>query len=484
MEGLKKLTGKIPILLTATVLMVLILSVPALAKIPEKVRVGIITSNSASAYRNAASITFSVKGSYQVVDLGAIPGGEVIGTPADGEQWQVYYLPSGVQVYQNGNVQEITTGPVMVREVTHSSDNRLYLAGYTNLEGTSTNIGKWYRGNMEFRNSGSALTAINDLPMDEYLYGVVPREMSNSWPLEALKAQAIAARTYAVANYNKRIVEGFNLLDTQYDQAYGGFNSEGANATRAVDETSGEIIVYDGRPISAVYHSTSGGHTEDNDNVWGTDPVPYLRGKPDPYSTSHGYANWTYTTTMDDIRNRVIQAGHTVGPISSFKLDKFPSGRVKFVMITDISGNTITMTGTAFGQMFNPGFYTYLSNTNFMSRFFDVRTDQVTKPSYYVQNGSGQKVPVDGTKLYGLTDEGNAAVLNGTGAEFYATDANGTSAYSKSAAGMVVFEGHGWGHGVGMSQWGAYEMAKQGKDYRDILTFYYTGVEITDYYGG
>lgn len=484
MAGLNRLTGKLLILLTAAVMMFLMSAVPVLAQIPEKVRVGIITSNTGSSYRNAASITFSVKGSYQIVDLAAIPGDEVIGIPAEGEQWQVYYLPSGVQVYKNGIAQKITTGSVMVREVTHSSDNRVLLAGYTNLEGAGTNIGKWYRGNMEFRNSGSAVTAINDLPMDEYLYGVVPREMSNGWPLESLKAQAIAARTYTVANYNKRIVEGFNVIDTQYDQAYGGFNSEGANATKAVDETSGKIIVYNERPISAVYHSSSGGHTEGNENVWGTDPVPYLRGKPDPYSTVHGYANWTFTASLDDVRNRVIQAGHQIGPISSFKLDKFPSGRVDSVMITDINGNTVTMTGTGFGQMFNPSFYTYLSSTNFMSRFFDIRTDQVTKPSYTVLNGSGQKASVEGTKLYGVSEEGAVAVLNQTSAEFYALDANGASAFNKSATGMVVFEGHGWGHGVGMSQWGAYEMAKQGKNHLDILTFYYTGVEVTDDYNG
>ena len=484
MAGLQRLTGKILILLTAAVLMVLMSAVSVLAQIPGKVRVGIITSNTGSAYRNAASITFSVKGNYQIVDLAAIPGDEVIGTPAEGEQWQVYYLPSGVQVYKNGNAQKITTGSVMVREVTHSSDNRVLLTGYTSLEGTGTNLGKWYRGNMEFRNSGIAVTAINDLPMDEYLYGVVPREMSNAWPLEALKAQAIAARTYTVANYNKRIVEGFNVLDTPSDQAYGGFNSEGANAARAVNETSGIIIVYNEKPISAVYHSTSGGHTEDNENVWGTDPVPYLRGKPDPYSTVHGYANWTFTASLDEVRNRVIQAGQQIGPISSFNLDKFPSGRVDSVMITDINGNTITMTGTRFGQMFNPSFYTYLSSANFMSRFFDVRTDQVAKPSYTVLNGSGQQALVEGTKLYGVSEEGAAAVLNQTSAEFYAVDANSTSAYNKSATGMVVFEGHGWGHGVGMSQWGAYEMAEQGKNHLDILTFYYTGVQITDDYDG
>ncbi|WP_418792247.1 SpoIID/LytB domain-containing protein [Phosphitispora sp. TUW77] len=481
MAGLKGLIKKM-LILTVAVFMVLVSNIPALAEIPEKVRVGIITSNTGSSYLNAASVTFSVKGNYQIIDLAAIPGDEVIAIPAEGEQWKVFYLPGGVQVYQNENIQKITTGYVMVQEVNHSSENRVCLVGYANHEGQSVNIGKWYRGNMEFRNSGAALTVINDLSMDEYLYGVVPREMSDGWPLEALKAQAIAARTYTVANYNKRIVEGFNVLDTKYDQAYGGFNSEGDNAARAVNETTGKIIVYAQKPISAVYHSTSGGHTEDNENVWGTTPVPYLRGKPDPCSTNHGFADWTYTVSLDDVRNRVIQTGNQIGPINSFTLEKLPSGRVKSVIINDINGNTITMTGTGFGQMFNPGFYTYLSSDNFMSRLFDIKTDQVMNPSYYVINSLGQNAPVEGTNLYAATDEGTAVVLNETSAEFYIASANGISVCSKSPAGMVVFEGHGWGHGVGMSQWGAYEMAKQGKNYLDILSFYYTGVQITSDY--
>lgn len=444
------------------------------AQVPDKVRVGLITSNPASQYRNASAVTFSVKGNYRVLDLAAIPGENIIGTPAEGESWQVYYLPSGLQVYKNGESLRITSGPVVVSEVSHEAANYVSLDNYT-TDGAGKPIGKKYRANMEFRNNGSSVSAINELPLDEYLYGVVPREMSDNWPLEALKAQALAARSYTVANYPKRAAEGFNLLDTPADQAYGGLNSEGANSTRAVKETSGKIILFNGQPISTVYHSTSGGHTEDNENVWSGNPVAYLRGKPDPYSIKRGLCNWTFTTTVDDIS---IKLGSGTAPISSIKLEKYNSGRVKTVIITDINGNTIIKSGSEFGKLFNPKFYTYVNETSFMSNFFDVKMDQVSTPSYTVLNGTGQKAAVTGSALYAVSDVGTVEALNGNAGDFYVISSGGLSSYSKAATGTIVFEGHGWGHGVGMSQWGAYEMASQGKTCEEIIKFYYTGVEI------
>lgn len=476
--------GSFPGKVCVTVVMALALVcgltvLPVSAQVPANVRVGIITNNTGSQYRNASVTTFSVKGSYQVIDLAAIiPGDNLIGTPVEGESWQVYYLPSGVQIYKNGQPLKITSGPVVVKEISHDPANKVSLNNY-NTVGPSVNIGRSYRGSMEFRSAGSYVVAINELPMEEYLYGVVPREMSNNWPLEALKAQAVAARTYTTANYNKRLAEGFNMLDTQYDQAYGGANSEGDTATRAVTETAGQIILYNGGPISAVYHSNSGGHTEDNENVWGTVPSDYLRGKDDPYSTRNGYANWTYTTTIDDVRNRLSQSGSQTGPITSIVLEKYHSGRVKSVIIQDINGNTVTKSGSAFGQMFNPKFYTYINNTSFMSSLFEVKMDQVVNPSLSVLNGAGETVTVPGTELNAVSDDGSITVLNGTEPMFYVQDAFENSMFNKAATGNITFEGHGWGHGVGMSQWGAYDMANQGKSYTEILTFYYTGVEVS-----
>lgn len=471
---------KISAILALMLLFCLLLNVPVSAEIPQKVRVGIITGNSGSQYRNANNITFTVKGAYQLMDLSGIPGMGLIGTAAEDEEWQIFYLPTGMQISKNGELIKVTTGPVVIRELAHGASNRVFLKNFT-ANGSTTYIGKWYRGDMEFRSSASSILAINELPMDEYLYGVVPREMSNSWPIEALKAQAIAARTYAAANINKHIVEGFNFLDTPNDQVYAGFNGEGATATRAVDETSGQIITYDGSPISAVYHSTSGGYTEDNENVWAGKPSGYLRAKNDPYSTTNGLANWTYTSSLEEVREKLINAGSDIGPINAINLEKYRSGRVKAVIIRDINGNTIAKSGSEFGKLFNPQFYTYINNTSFMSNFFDVKMDNQSESTVSTINGSSATSKVSGTGLYGVSDDGTIEILNDGGTSFYALGASETAvSVNKAPTGAVIFEGHGWGHGVGMSQWGAYQMASQGKTYSEIIKFYYTGVEISN----
>lgn len=452
---------------------------PVLAQAPASVRVGIISPNEASLFRNATAVSFTVKGSYQVVDLSSpIIADNLIGTPKEGEVWQVYYLPTGMQIYQNGQPLKITSGPIVVKEVYHDSGNRVSLVNY-NVGPAITAVGRNYRGNMEFRLSGSSLTAVNELPTEEYLFGVVPREMSNSWPLEALKAQAVTARTYTAANFSKRAAEGFNLLDTQYDQVYGGANVEGEKASQAVRETAGQVIIYNGAPISAVYHSNSGGHTEDNENVWAGPAFGYLRGKDDIYSTKNGYANWSFTTSIDDVRDKLVLSGSAIGSIASMQLEKYSSGRVINVIITDINGNNIIKSGTSFGQMFNPKFYTSINNTSFMSNFFDIQMDDVTNPSYSVLNDVYQITTVNGSQLYGVSEDGNVSALNGADNTFFVQGAQGYYSLTKASTGSVVFQGHGWGHGVGMSQWGAYEMAKEGIGYLDILNFYYTGVEVT-----
>jgi stage II sporulation protein D len=297
--------------------------------------------------------------------------------------------------------------------------------------------------------------------------------------LEALKAQAVTARTYTAANFSKHAAEGFNLLDTQYDQAYGGVNVEGQYSSQAVRETAGQVILYNGAPINAAYHSNSGGHTENNENVWTGPASDYLRAKEDIYSTKNGYANWSYTTNIDDVRNKLQQSGFQLGSIAAIQLEKYPSGRVKNVIITDTNGNNIIVGGIFFGQLFNPKFYTTINITSFLSSFFDVNTENIINPNYSVMDGVYQISTVNGSQLYGVSGDGTVAILNGSDNSFFVQDAQGSSFHTKAATGIVVFDGHGWGHGVGMSQWGAYQMAIEGKGYLDILKFYYTGVEIS-----
>jgi len=135
-----------------------------------------------------------------------------------------------------------------------------------------------YRGKFEvFMNDKQQLTVINILPMEDYIRGVVPMEL-NVTQLEAMKAQAVAARTYALRNRGQFKNEGFDLLPTPASQAYGGLSKENELTNRAVDSTRGLVAYYDGEPINALYSSTCGGHTEDVEKIFGGPALPYLRG--------------------------------------------------------------------------------------------------------------------------------------------------------------------------------------------------------------
>jgi stage II sporulation protein D len=171
------------------------------------------------------------------------------------------------------------------------------------LYGTTNYIsidGKSYLGDIQFTISGSYIKAINRLPLEDYLKGVVPNEMYPSWPLEALKAQAVAARTYALDRV------GITINDTISYQAYGGYiwnSTPYIKTTQAVDQTAGQVLRYNGKLISAVYSASNGGHTESNSNYWGSSPVPYLPAKPDPYDPQ---TPWVLSVNKQQINTKVL----------------------------------------------------------------------------------------------------------------------------------------------------------------------------------
>lgn len=138
---------------------------------------------------------------------------------------------------------------------------------------------KWYRGQFLLVNDGLGLTVINDIPLEKYLQGVVPSEMPSSWEHEAHKAQAIAARSYALANLGKRGKYGYDLKDTPEDQAYGGASAETPQTNDAVTETEGLVLVYGGKIIPAYYSASAGGKTTTAGQVWSKD-LAFLKSVP------------------------------------------------------------------------------------------------------------------------------------------------------------------------------------------------------------
>ena len=138
---------------------------------------------------------------------------------------------------------------------------------------------KWYRGHFQVINDGIGLTVINDIPLELYLQGVVPSEMPPAWEHDAHKAQAIAARSYAIANMGKRAKYGYDLKDTPEDQAYGGASSETPQTNDAVIETSGLVLIHDGKIIPAYYSASAGGHTKSASQVW-TKDLAFIKAVP------------------------------------------------------------------------------------------------------------------------------------------------------------------------------------------------------------
>ena len=176
-----------------------------------------------------------------------------------------YYLvpyKNHIAIKSGGNYYSLNTDSVVARPDT---------------EGFVSTKGKWYRGKLKITNMNGRLVVLNDIELEDYLKGVVPAEMPPAWEFEALKAQAIAARSYALANLGKQSRYGYDLKDTTEDQAYGGASAETNRTTRAVEETDGLVLTYDMKIIPAYYSASAGGMT--NTNSWGNNS-PFLHSVP------------------------------------------------------------------------------------------------------------------------------------------------------------------------------------------------------------
>jgi stage II sporulation protein D len=305
--------------------------------------------------------------------------------------------------------------------------------------GTLTVRGQPYRGELHIQQApGGGLTVVNRLDMETYLRGVVPREIGR-FDLdiyEAIKAQAVAARTYAYTYLGRRSEQGFDVYATVEDQVYGGASAENETVNRAVSETSGEILAYNGRPITAYYHSTCAGHTAAIDEVWNNAPVPYLVAVRDvdpsgqAYDRASSRFSWTERWTHGElvgILNRTLAdslRGRRIGRIEDMRvLQRTPSGRIRAMRIQTDAGA------------------------------FTVGRDRIRwiLPTLRGPILNSSKFDVALTRSGGQVTE-------------------------------IVATGGGWGHGIGMCQVGAMGRARAGQDYRTILGTYYPGTVIQKLY--
>ncbi len=329
--------------------------------------------------------------------------------------------------------------------------------------------GKYYRGSIKLVKNNSNYFIINHVSLEEYLYGVVPREIPSSAPLEALKAQAIAARSYSLNNLNKHIKDGYNLCDSTHCQVYGGYSAEKESTNQAVDDTKGIIMQYNDKVVDAVFHSSSGGYTESSENVWGS-KIPYLVAVKDPFSLNAPNSNWNITFTNSVIVNNLKNNNIQIQDLIDIQvLDRTESGRVKTIKVI-ASDKTVLLSGDKFRSI--------MGNSNFKSTLFSIQkkydTDEVMK-STLSKNGI-EEIDISSNTLMVLSKDG---IKNLDNSSIFVLDNIGKSNINiDTQVASFSFVGKGYGHGVGMSQYGAIEMAKEGYNYEQILQYYYKDIKI------
>lgn len=417
----------------------------------------------------------------------------------DGEEWTVYVKGSSVSAVEAASGESakkvsgfegvsITGGeaPVLVPE------DAVMMGG--NVDDTFKLNSMPYRGMLAFAVDGGTMTGVNVVDLEEYLYGVVPSEMPQSYEAEALKAQAVAARTYAMTKLGAHTGSGYQLCDTTACQVYKGYSNEAASTTAAVKATAGEVACYNGSPIEAVFSASTGGYTENSENVWYA-AVPYLRAVPE--LGEYGDNSWTRELTLDELTDLLNAKGAGIGTAKDIVITKLSTGgRVQELTIVGTSGTKVLNKETI---------RTYFSSAcgSLPSKMFTI-------------NGKGGEIGVYGgtissntvtTKKGGLMaaaasqgiiakTEGALSYLNGknltvdvevsesTSKPTISVDNSDYEVYDVNIStvknGKFVFEGIGSGHGVGLSQKGAQAMAQMGYGYEDILYHYYTGITIED----
>ena len=288
-------------------------------------------------------------------------------------------------------------------------DTKSFMVELRPRGGVFTFKGRRYRGVLLLISDYFSLYVINKVDVESYLKGVLPKEIIPSWPCESLKAQAIAARTYACRMITDNGHRLWHLDASHYSQVYGGKDGETEETNKAVDQTNGLVLTYRGELITAFYHSTSGGRTARPSDIWkvGDEDYPYLRSVEDPWSLKTPHDSWVSRLDID-----AVARAFGTAPLQKIFVEYTSSGRALSLRLVTgrgeikISGNDFRLT---------------LGASKIKSTYF--------------------KAAVEGREL--------------------------------------VLRGQGFGHGVGLSQWGARHMAEKGRSYKEILDFYYPGSSVS-----
>jgi stage II sporulation protein D len=274
-----------------------------------------------------------------------------------------------------------------------------------------------FRGDiLLMRTPNNRLTVINNIDIEDYIKGVLYHEVSHHWPMEALKAQAVATRTYAIYKMDASKRNDYDVTNDIYSQVYGGKNSERYRTGLAVERTIGQVLNYQDKILPAYFHATCAGMTEDVKELWDMSTPP-LRGVPCSFCQDSPHMNWKKNYRLQNIQSSLNKLGHKIGSIKEISIiERDRSERIKSLKITDRNEISITISGKDFREAIGPN---ELKSNNY----------EITMQGYYVD-----------------------------------------------------FIGKGWGHGVGLCQWGARGMAEQQFTFKQILSYYYPSAQLIDYH--
>ncbi|MBI3924652.1 MAG: SpoIID/LytB domain-containing protein [Armatimonadetes bacterium] len=279
--------------------------------------------------------------------------------------------------------------------------------------------GKSYRGHLKAVLENGRLTLVNILPLETYIQSVLGGEINRSWPAATLRAHAIASRTYAA--YMRTVPRGkeYDLVATILDQVYPGVAGESASIRRAVEDTRSQVLVRENVGLLKTFYSSHcGGHTSDSEPVFYKEKVPALEGVPDPYCAGAPNSSWTVEFSADKIRERLTIKGYPVATLQEIgPIPRDESGRIESFRVIDVKGVERKLPGA------------------------ELR------------------------RVLGYSE------LRSTRAQVEVIESAGRPA-------KVRFRGQGWGHGVGLCQWGSLAMGEQGFSARQILEHYYPRASI------
>jgi len=263
--------------------------------------------------------------------------------------------------------------------------------------------GKPYRGVAEATPGEKGVLVVNELPLEEYLVGLINCEISSAWPIEAVKAQAVIARTYALNRKQARSTSFYHLESSVIDQVYDGCEIEDSRARRGVSDTAGEVLSYQGAVIQAFYHSNCGGRTEASEHVWGKQ-LPYLGGVDCRYCLTSSSSVWDLRIALPELEERLKAAGHKVSGVTDIRPGPRNSrGRLKHVVIVS-SRSDLSLTGDQFRKAIG---YNVIKSTN-----FTVRVENREAVFSGLGNGHGVGLCQWGAKQRALDGFGYAEILS------------------------------------------------------------------------